>query len=359
MQKLAEICIRRPVFASMLILALVVVGASSYTRLGVDRFPQVDIPTVAVRTLLPGAGPEEVETLVSDVVEEAVNTVEGIRELRSISHPGRSTIIVTFDLSRDIDAATQDVRDRVATIMRQLPDDVEPPLISKFDNESTPVLTIALAADRSIRELTEFADKTVKPLIERSRGVGEVQIVGGLERAVNVWADADRLAAYGIPISRVAAALARQNADIPGGNVTADAREETLRTSGRLADPRAFNDLVIATANQVPIRIADIGFAEDGTKEQRTMARLNGTPTVVLSIRRQSGANTVAVIEDVKANMERAARLLPPDITFTYIRDQSRYIRVRAARDQPSPRARQHSGFACGAVVHCEAGAVR
>ncbi len=326
MQKLAEISIKRPIFAAMLILALVVVGASSYFRLGVDRFPSVDLPTVAVRTTMPGAAPEEMETLVSDIVEEAVNTVEGIRELRSISSQNRSNIIATFDLSRNIDVAAQDVRDRVATVLRRLPPDIDPPIISKFDNDSSPILTIALAGDRSIRELTELADKVVKPQLERATGVGEVMIVGGLDRAINIWVDADRLDAYRIPITRVAEALVRQNTDVPGGNVTAERREETLRTVGRIADPKAFNDLVIATVNQAPIRVSDIGYAEDGTKEQRTVARLNGLPTVVLSVRRQSGANTVAVIEDVKAAMARVAPQLPADVRHEYIRDQSRYI---------------------------------
>lgn len=326
MQKLAEISVRRPIFAAMIILALVVVGASSYFRLGVDRFPEVDLPTVGVRTTLPGASAEEVESLVSDIVEEAVNTVEGITELRSISGQNSSVIIATFDLKRDIDVAAQDVRDRVATVIRQLPEDVDPPIISKFNNESAPVLTIALAGDRSIRELTEIADKIVKPQLERSSGVGEVQIVGGLERAINIWADADRLAAYKIPITAISDALSRQNSDVPGGNVTSGGTEETLRTIGKLADSRSFNDLVISTVGGYPIRISDIGYAEDGTKEQRSISRLNGVPTVTLSIRRQAGANTVAVIKDVKANMEKVAVQLPSNIRMEVIRDQSRYI---------------------------------
>jgi HAE1 family hydrophobic/amphiphilic exporter-1 len=326
MQKLVEISIKRPVFAAMMILALVVVGASSYFRLGVDRFPEVDLPTVAVRTTLPGASSEEAESLVSDVIEEAVNTVEGIRELRSISGQNSSIIIATFDLSRDVDVAAQDVRDRVATVLRNLPEDVDPPIVSKFDNESTPVITIALAGDRTVRELTEFADKIVKPQLERSLGVGEVRLVGGLERAINIWADADRLSAYKLSISAVADALLRQNSDIPGGNVTSGGREETLRTIGRITDPREFNNLVIATVNGSPIRVSDIGHAEDGTKEQRSLARLNGQPTVMLGIRRQSGANTVAVIEDVKTNLARLQGQLPPDVKTEIIQDQSRYI---------------------------------
>ncbi len=326
MQKLAEICIRRPVFAAMIILALVVVGAASYSRLGVDRFPSVDLPTVSVRTTLPGASPEEVETEVTQRIEEVVNTVEGLDELRSISSQGQAFVIATFKLSRNIDVAAQDVRDRVATVVRRLPEDAEPPVISKFNNDSRPVLTVALSGDRPIRELTDLADRVVKVQLERASGVGEVRIVGDLERAINIWVDADRLAAYQIPITAVRDALVRQNADVPGGNVTADLREETLRTMGRLVDPRAFDDLVVATINGAPIRIRDIGRVEDGTKEQRSLARLNGVPTVVLQVRRQSGANTIAVIEAAKANLARAAAQLPPDVRLEVIEDQSRYI---------------------------------
>jgi HAE1 family hydrophobic/amphiphilic exporter-1 len=326
MQKLAEVCIRRPVFAMMIILALVVVGAAAYFRLGVDRFPSVDLPTVAVRTYLPGASPEEAEAEIAQPIEEAVNTVEGISELRSISGQGTSFVIATFNLNRDIDTAAQDVRDRVASVVRDLPRDADPPVISKFNNDSTPVLTIAVSSDRPLRELTEIADKIVKPQLERSDGVGEVMIVGGLQRAINIWVDPERLAAYQIPISTVRTALVRQNADVPGGNVTTGIREQTLRTMGRIADPKAFSDLVVTTMDGSPIRVRDIGWAEDGTKEQRSTARLNGVPTVTLEVRRQSGANTVAVIEAVKANLSRVAAQLPPDVKLEPIRDQSRYI---------------------------------
>jgi hydrophobic/amphiphilic exporter-1 (mainly G- bacteria), HAE1 family len=326
MQKLAEVSIRRPVFASMIILALVVVGVASYFRLGVDRFPSVDLPTVSIRTTLPGASPEEVETIISQPIEEVVNTVEGIDELRSVSGRGTSFVMATFNLDRDIDVAAQDVRDRVATVLNRLPDEVDPPVISKFNNEDSPILTIAVSGDRSLRELTEIADKIVKLQIERSVGVGEVRLVGGLERAINVWVDADRLAAYQIPITAVRDAIRRQNADIPGGNVTSGAREQVLRTMGRITDPEAFNDLVITTVNGSPIRVRDIGRAEDGTKEQRSLSRLNGVPTVQLQVRRQSGANTIAVIESVKENLARVARQLPADVKTEIIRDQSRYI---------------------------------
>ena len=326
MQKLAEVCIKRPVFATMIVMALVVVGAASWFRLGVDRFPSVDLPTVTVRVELPGASTEEMETTVAQKLEEQINTIQGIQELRSISSPGNVIVIVTFVLSRQIDVAAQDVRDKVSIAQRNLPRDIRPPVISKTDNDQAPVITIALSGDRSMRELTELADKTVRPVLERSTGVGEVRLVGGLLRSVNIWVDADRMAAYQIPITAVRDALVRQNADLPGGNVTAGLNEASLRTMGRVADPKGFNDLVVATLSGVGVRVRDIGYAEDGTKEQRSAARLNGAPTVILEVRRQSGENTVAVIEGVKAKFALLQRQLPPDVTLDVIRDQSKYI---------------------------------
>ena len=349
MQKLAEICIHRPVFAAMIILSLVVVGATSYFRLGVDRFPSVDLPTVSVRTSLPGASAEEMETLVSQPIEEVVNTVDGIDELRSISGPGTSFVIATFKLNRDLETAAQDVRDRVATVVRNLPEDVLPPIVQKFNNDSAPVMTIAMSSDRSLRELTELADKLARPQFERVGGVGEVSVVGGLERAINVWVDADRLAAYQIPITSVQQALARQNADIPGGNVTTGREELTLRTMGRFTDPRGFNDLTVATVDGSAVRLRDVGRVEDGTKEQRSLARLNGVPTVTLVVRRQSGANTVEVIKGIKAALPRVAGQLPADVKMEVIRDQSRYI--EAALREIQVHLVLGSLLACGVVL--------
>ncbi len=326
MQKLAEICIRRPVFASMIVLSLVVIGTAGFFKLGVDRFPSVDLPTVSVRVSLPGAAPEEVESLVAQPLEEVINTVDGISELRSVSGQGTTIVIATFKLDRNLESAAQDVRDRVNTLGRDLPDDATPPVVQKFDNDSTPVVTLALSADRSLRELTELADKTVRVQLERVSGVGEVQVVGGLDRAINVWIDAERLAAYQLSISQVEAALQRQNADVPGGNVTTNKEELTLRTLGRFTDAREFNELVIANVNGAPVRLRDIGRVEDGTKEQRSLSRLNGVPTVTLDIRRQSGANTVEVIKGLKEALPRINAQLPSDVKVEVIRDQSRYI---------------------------------
>ncbi|MGE0126547.1 MAG: efflux RND transporter permease subunit [Blastocatellales bacterium] len=343
MQKLAEICIKRPVFAAMIILALVVVGASSYFKLGVDRFPAVDVPTVTVRASLPGASPEESEAALAQVLEEAVNTVEGVEQLRSVSSQGRTFVMATFDLDRDIDDAAQDVRDRVQGVTRLFPPNTDPPIVMKYDNERSGIMTISLSSNRSVRELSELADKVVKKQLERSAGVGEIGVWGGAIRSINIWADADRLAAYRIPITQVRNAVVRQNSDVPGGNVDAGRRELTLRTMGRVVDPGKFNDLVVATIGGSPVRVRDIGYAEDGTKEQRSISRLTdlnpagndlkaraqtpSVPSVTIEVRRQTGANTMAVIEDVKKNLEQVRAQLPSDVKLEIINDQSRYIK--------------------------------
>src|SRR5919112_4078316 len=202
-------------------------------------------------------------------IEEVMNTIDGIDELRSISGQGQSLVFATFKLDREIETAAQDVRDRVSTVIRRLPEDALPPVVSKFNNDSSPVMSVALTADRSVRELTELADKVVKVQLERAGGVGEVFVVGGLDRAINVWIDSERLAAYKIPITQVRLALQRQNADVPGGLVDAGRRELNIRTLGRYVDPRDFNELVVANLNGAPVRLKDVGRVEDATKEQR------------------------------------------------------------------------------------------
>ncbi len=326
MQKLAEVCVKRPVFAVMLIMAMVVIGMVSYTKLGVDRFPNVDLPIISVRTVLPGGSPEEIESAITKRVEDAVATVEGIDNIRSTSVESLSVVTVTFNLNRQIDVAAQDVRDAVAGVISLLPRDAKPPLIKKLDTDSSPVMTLVLAGQRTPRELYEIADRGVKDSIESVGGVGQALIVGGRRRAVNVWIDADRMAAYRIPIVNIRDAIARQNTEIPGGRVDEGVRELTLRTLGRFPDPKLFNDLVVSNINGVPVRIRDIGYAEDGNKEQRTAARYDGTDAVAIEVRRQSGANTIEVIHNVKAKLGRIQQLLPPGVKLEVVQDQSRYI---------------------------------
>jgi HAE1 family hydrophobic/amphiphilic exporter-1 len=326
MQKLAEVCVARPVFAVMLILSLVVIGAVSYTKLGVDRFPDVDLPIVSVRTVLPGASPEEVESAITRFVEDSVATVEGIDNIRSTSTESLSVVIITFNLNRNIDVAAQDIRDAIASIIAQLPRDAKPPLIKKLDADASPIMTMVLYGEKTGRELFEISERGIKDAIESVGGVGQVQVLGGQKRAVNIWVDADRLAAYKIPILRVRDAVVRQNSDIPGGRVDEGARELVLRTLGRFPDPKEFNELVVATINNTPVRIRDIGYAEDGHKEQRTSARYDGRPAVALEVRRQSGANTIDVVRSIKSRLERVRQLLPPGVELAVVQDQSLYI---------------------------------
>jgi hydrophobic/amphiphilic exporter-1 (mainly G- bacteria), HAE1 family len=329
---LAEICVRRPVFAVMLILGLVVAGLVSFPQLGVDRFPNMDLATIYVRTTYIGAAAEEVESEVSSVIEDAVATVAGIEELRSISSDGRSFVMVTFRLDRNIDAAAQDVRDAVAGVLNRLPPGIDPPVVQKQDLDSSPIMTLAVSGPRSSRELYVLADLFVKNVIESSHGVGEVVIAGAAERAVQVEIDARRLAAHQLSILQVHEALARQNVEIPGGRMDQGRRERALRTLGRVGHSRDFPALVIATTNGTPVRLRDLGEVHDGTKEVRTLARLNGEPAVVLRVQRQSGENTVAVIEGIKELLPRCRALLPDDVEVEIIQDQSRYI-VAALRE--------------------------
>lgn len=323
---LAELCVRRPVFATMLVMALVVAGLTTFPQLGIDRFPNMDLPTVYVRTSYPGAASAEVESEVSQVLEDAVATVAGIDELRSISRDGQSFVIITFNLNRDPDAGTQDVRDAVSGVLNRLPPNIDPPVVQKQDLDSSPILSIAVSGPRTPKELYLLADRSVKNVIESAPGVGQVTISGAAERAIRIEIDAGRLAAHRLSILQVRDAIARQNAEVPGGLVDEGRRERNMRTLGRIDDADEFPDLVIATVSGRPIRLRDLGTVTDGTKEVRTAARLNGKPAVTVQVQRQSGENTVRVVEGVKERLDRARALLPPDVKLEVIQDQSRYI---------------------------------
>ncbi|MCA8987957.1 MAG: efflux RND transporter permease subunit, partial [Planctomycetaceae bacterium] len=312
----------------MLVLAFVVAGVVAFPQLGVDRFPNMDMPSIYIRTNYPGAAAQEVESEVSSVLEDAVATVAGIEELRSISRDGRSFVIVTFSLDRHIDAATQDVRDAVSSVMNLLPPNIDPPVVQKQDLESSPIMTLAVSGPRTARELYMFADRYVKNVIESASGVGEVQIAGAADRAIQVNVDADRLAAYNLSILQVRDALVRQNTEVPGGRFDQGYRERAIRTLGRVYDSADFDSLVVETVNGMPVRLSDLGSVTDGTKEVRTLARLNQSPAVVLQVQRQSGENTVAVIDGLKKLLPRCRELLPENVEVTIIQDQSRYIRT-------------------------------
>lgn len=233
---LADTCIRRPVFATMLIMGLVVMGLFSYATLGVDLYPNVDLPTVTITTTLNGAGVEEMETAVTKPLEEAINTIDGIDELRAVIKEGVSILTVQFVLDKNGDVAAQEVRDKVSTILSQLPVGTDPPVIQKFQVDATPVMRIAVSGKRNAREVSEVARKQVKEDIETLRGVGQVIMVGQQERTISIDVDPDKLAAYNLSIAQVKRSIQAQNVEIPGGRVDEKRRELVLRTMGRIED---------------------------------------------------------------------------------------------------------------------------
>jgi HAE1 family hydrophobic/amphiphilic exporter-1 len=327
MQKLAEICVRRPVFATMLIMTLMVLGVFSYNRLTVERFPRVEFPTITVTTRLPGAAPQEVETEITDKIEEAVNTISGIDELRSTSSEGVSLVFVTFELERSLDEAAQDVRDKINRALPELPDNIEQPTIEKLDPDASPIMTISIASNRSLREMTEYADKTLRRQVESVNGVGQVLIIGGRKRQINVYLDGDKLRAYNLTVAQVEQALKGQNLEVPGGRVEQTDRTLTLRTLGRVQSSAEFNNIVVANRDGYPIKVSDIGHSEDGVEDELTAGRLNDKPALLLQVRRQSGTNVVDVVNAVK---ERLAELkkggLPAGYSIDVVRDQSIFI---------------------------------
>ena len=333
---IADVSVDRPVFALMMSLALVVVGLLSYQRLGVDLLPAVEQPQVTVFTALPGAGPEEIESAVTQPIEEKLNTIAGIEEMRSVNREGFSFVILTFTLDRPIDEAVQDVRDKLASVVRALPEGTDPPVISTFDAESTPILSVAVSGPMSLRELTEYAETRVKDVLGTTPGVGAVTIEGGRRRAINVIVDADRLAALRLGILDVRRALQQQNVEIPGGRVTREAREDILRTMARVESVRDLEEIVIARpggpgVDAAPILLRDIARVEDGTVEVRGTSRLNGTPAVTLSVQKLSGANIVATAAAVKARVETLRTTLPAGMELLVLRDASVFVEESVA----------------------------
>jgi HAE1 family hydrophobic/amphiphilic exporter-1 len=326
MQKLAEICVRRPVFATVIILLLTVIGGFSFFTLGVDRFPKIDIPTVSVSTTNTGAAPQEIETEITDIIEGVVNTVPGIDEMRSSSSQGRSNVTINFNLEKDPDLATQEVRDKVSTIINRLPQTADPPVVRKSDPDSQPVLIYSISAPRSSIELTDIVQHQIQERIESADGIGEVVVFGGRQREIKIYLDPDRLRAYQLSVTDVSNALRAQNLELPGGRLDEGAKTVTLRTLSRVTRVEDFNDIVIATKNRYPVKVSDIGRVEDSGVDPTSAASLNGVPSVSLGIRKQSGVNTIAVINAVKQRMAEIQPLLPPDIKVVVTRDQSEFI---------------------------------
>jgi hydrophobe/amphiphile efflux-1 (HAE1) family protein len=323
MQWLASICVRKPVFASVLILLICVLGIAGYVKLSVDRFPKLDFPTVVVVTRLPGSSPEEMETDVTEKVEEAVNTISGIDEMSSITAEGVSQVIVTFVLEKNVDVAVQEVRDRINQITYDLPRDVETPLVQKFDPDAVPVIILAVQGERPVRELTEYADRVLRRRLETVPGVGQVALIGGRKRQVNVWMDPVKMRAAGVSSAEVQRALSGQNMSMPGGSIETGPERLTLRLRGRVSSVEELGQLVLRESNGHILRVQDVARVEDGEVERETAALRDGKPAVLLSIRKQSGENTVALVQEVRRRVGELSQTLPAGYSLEVVRDNS------------------------------------
>ncbi len=323
---LSEICIRRPVFTWVLIAMPVVLGALAYTELGVDLFPKVEFPVASISAVLPGASAEEVETTVTKPLEEAINTISGLDDIRSTTREGSSTIIIRFVMEKDIDVAVQEVRDKVSSILRQLPEGMESPVVNKFDMDAAPIMTIGISGRRDEREVTEIAKRKIQEALQTVPGVGSINLSGGRSRAVNIYVDIDKLASQNLSIEDVRSAIVAQNVELPGGIVDQGSRELVLRTLGRIEKTEQFNDLIIVNRGGFPVRIRDIGRVEDSIEVPRGLSTLDDQPAASLFVLKQSGTNTVAISNAVKARLAKIQRTLPDDIKIEIIQDQAHFI---------------------------------
>jgi HAE1 family hydrophobic/amphiphilic exporter-1 len=324
---LADVSIKRPVFAVMLIAALVVFGTVSYPRVAIDLFPNVEFPVVTVLVVYPGADPETMESKVADPIEEQINTLGGIRELRSTNLESVSQVVAMFELEVNGDQAVQDIRDRVARIEGELPDGIEPPVVQKFDVGSAPVVTFALAGDLPIRELTRIADKVVKQRIERINGVGGVDLVGGRDREIQVLVNPAKLAGVGLTVMEVVGAIQAQNLEIPAGTVESGSTELTVKTRGEVKSAEEIANILLPVSMGAPLRIRDVAQVVDGVEEARSWSAFNGKQAVSLVVRKQSGSNTVAVAHAAReAAEELRPRLEKSGVTLQLASDNSEFI---------------------------------
>lgn len=326
MQWLAEICVHRPVFATVIVMFLTVVGGFSFFTLGVDRFPKIDLPTISVRTTNPGAAPEEIETEITDIVEGALNTVPGVEEMRSSSSRGSSNVTLTFNLEKDPDVAFQEIQQKLSTITNRLPETADPPVAQKSDPDSQPILMYTISAPRDVVELSEQVELLIQKRIESADGVGEVFMWGGRTPQILINVNPDRLRAFDLAVTEVTAAIRSQNQEMPGGNIVEGQRTLGVRTLSKLTEVEQFNEIVVATRNGFSIKIKDIGSVTKSGGEATTAASLDGVTSVSVGVRKQAGSNTIAVINNVKTRMATIIPNLPSDMKVATIRDQSEFI---------------------------------
>ncbi len=323
---LPEICIRRPVTATVIVILLVIFGLIGMGRIGVMLYPDVDFPVVSVSTIWQNARPEEVDNNVTDVLEDSLGGIEGTKHIVSDSYQGVSRITLEFELYKDVDVAAQEVRDKTSTKLFELPDDAEFPIVEKIDINAQPVLWLALYGQRSIEQMTDYADRMIKPAIQRLRGVGDV-VIYGQEREVKIWLNRDRLATYNIGVDQVLQAVRSQHVDIPGGKVESPDKEFLIRTMGEFPTETAFNDLIVTYRDGTPIRIKNIGYAEAGREDLYSEARFfsGDIPhkSVAIGVAPRSGANEVAMANLVKKELEQVRKDLPPGLTLDVSSDSS------------------------------------
>ncbi|MBL0213341.1 MAG: efflux RND transporter permease subunit [Myxococcales bacterium] len=333
MQWLSNISVRRPVFATVLILVFVVVGLVGYKRLGVDKFPKIDFPVITIVTPYPGASPSAVETDVTQKVEEVVNTISGLDTLTSSSTEGVSLVIAQFGLEVDPDKAANDINEHLATVLRDLPPGTRPE-VRKADPDAAPVIVLAVKGPAGLptRDLTRFADKSVKQRIERLAGVGQVVILGGQERQINVHLDAIRLAAAGVSALEVQRAISTGNVSVPGGRIESGPVNETLRVEGRAVEPERLGEIVVRQMGDHPIRVRDVADIVDSEEDAETAATRNGIPAIALSVRKQSGTNTVAVVDGVIHAVGALRASLPSGYSVDVVRDNAVQIRTSASQ---------------------------
>ncbi len=325
--KLADVSIQRPVFATMMIMSLIVLGIFSFIKLNVDLYPNVDIPYVIITTVLPGAGPEQIETDVTKKIEDAVNPIEGVDEIQSYSRENVSIVIIAFKLEIDGKSAAQDVREKLAAVRADLPDEIEEPVIQRYDPASLPIMSITVSGNRSDKEVTDYAKNIVKKRIENIPGVGSVDLAGGAEREINIAVDAARLKAYNLSIQDVIQNVGASNVEIPGGNLIEGSRQLLLRTMGKFKNVSDFNNVIVATPKGKAVYLSDVAAVTDGVKEQTSLTRLNGVYAVGLNIIKQSGSNTVQVADEVNKQLENLKKEMPPDIKIFLAQDNSTFIK--------------------------------
>ncbi|MEO7673170.1 MAG: efflux RND transporter permease subunit [Pyrinomonadaceae bacterium] len=326
MQWLAEICVHRPVFATVIVVFLTVVGGFSFFTLGVDRFPKIDLPTVSVRTSNPGAAPEEIESQITDIIEGALNTVPGVEEMRSSSQRGSSNVTLTFNLGKDPDQAFQEIQQKLSTVINRLPETADPPVAQKADPDSQPILQYVVSAPVNVIELSTMVENLIQDRLASTDGVAEVFIQGSRQRQIKVFVNPNRLRAYNIPVTDVSAAIRAQNQELPGGSLIEGSRTLGLRTMSKLTEVSQFNDIVISTKGGFPIRIRDVARVEEGGADPQAAASLDGVQSVSVGIRKQSGSNTIDVIRNVKDRMAVIRPNLPANFNVAVIRDQSEFI---------------------------------